>query len=333
MGAMQAQDYSMAKWAIGVRLPGFTDKSIDDAVSKGEILRTHVLRPTWHFVSPDDIRWMLKLTSPNIKSSMKGRHKQLELDDVTIKKSLRLIEKALSKGEHLNREVLIQLLENAKIRTNDNRASHIFMLAELDGIICSGKIAGNKQTFALLDERVPAQKNFSKEESLGLIAAKYFQSHGPATLQDFIWWSGLKVKDAKLSLELIKEEFLSVKIGEKDYYVKEKDYDKHKESLKDKFSVYLLPAYDEFLISYNDRSASLENVNNPKTISNNGIFRPIVVVNGKVAGIWRRSTQKNKTMIEIEFFTLPGKELLRNIQIKINQLQSFLLKEIDLKII
>ncbi|QQS36424.1 MAG: AlkZ family DNA glycosylase [Ignavibacteriales bacterium] len=303
MGAMQAQDYSMAKWAIGVRLPGSTDKSIDKAVSNGEILRTHVLRPTWHFVSPEDIRWMLKLTAPNIISSMKGRHKQLELDDATIKKSIRIIEKALSKGEHLKREVLVDLLEHAGIRTNDNRAAHILMFAELNGLICSGKLTGNKQTFAFLDERIPAQKNISKEESLKSLAIKYFQSHGPATLQDFIWWSGLKVKDAKLSLDLIKDEFLSVKIGEKEYYVKEKDYDRDKAGVKNKSSIFLLPAYDEFLISYKDRSASLDKVNSPKTISSNGIFRPIMVVDGKVVGIWRRTTSNNRSLIFIKYLT------------------------------
>ncbi len=329
---MQAQDYSMAKWAIGVRLPGSTDKSIDNAVSNGEILRTHVLRPTWHFVSPEDIRWMLKLTAPNIKSSMKGRHHQIELDDATIKKSIRIIEKALNKGEHLKREVLVDLLEKSGIPTNDNRAAHIFMLAELDGIICSGKIAGNKQTFALLDERIQSQKNFSKEESLKLLAVKYFQSHGPATLQDFIWWSGLRTGDAKHSLELVKNEFLCVKVDQNEYWFKEKDYDKEKEGFKNKSLVYLLPAYDEFLISYKDRNASLHQVNNPKTISTNGIFRPVIVVNGQVVGIWRRTTNKNKTMIEVEFFSPPDKGLQAKIQNYISQLKSFLLKEIEIKI-
>src|ERR1041385_6329142 len=152
MGAIQAQDFAMAKWAIGVRLPGSSDKIVGDAMNEGEIIRTHLLRPTWHFVSADDIHWLVALTGPKIKASMKGRRKQIGLTDAIIKKSKKVIEKALSGGKHMTREELLLQLERSKIDTDDHKSWHIMLCAELDGLVCSGKISEKKQTYALLDE-------------------------------------------------------------------------------------------------------------------------------------------------------------------------------------
>ena len=176
MGAMQAQDYAMAKWAVGVRLPDSTDTVIESAIDKGEIIRTHVLRPTWHFVSSGDIYWMLALTAPHIKASLKSRHKELELTETIISKSHTIIEKALAGGKHATREELITKFEKADIATDNNRASHIFLRAELDGIICSGATKNKKQTYALLEERVPKTKSLNRDEALTALAEKYFSS-------------------------------------------------------------------------------------------------------------------------------------------------------------
>ncbi|MEI6766396.1 MAG: winged helix DNA-binding domain-containing protein [Bacteroidota bacterium] len=209
MGAMQAQDYAMATWAVGVRLTNTTLQHIESAINEGEILRTHLMRPTWHFVSSADIDWMLDLTSPQIKSSMKSRNKQLELTDALIAKSNRVISKVLEDGRHSTREELITALNKSKIPTDENRASHLFMCAELDKVICSGSLKSNKQTFALFDKRVKKRPALHREEAITKLAAKYFQSHCPATLQDFIWWSGLSAKDAKSGLENNKNGLIS----------------------------------------------------------------------------------------------------------------------------
>ncbi len=278
MGAMQAQDYSMAKWAVGVRLPGSTDALIEVAITGGDIIRTHVLRPTWHFVSPDDIYWMLELAAPNILSSMKSRHKQLELNEGVQKKSNDIIEKSLSRGKHLTRDDLFAELEKKKIATGNQRGIHILMRAEVDGIICSGTTRGKQQTYALLAERVPKKKTLHKEEALAELAKRYFTSHGPATLQDFIWWSGLSVSDAKNALESVQSNFLSEKIDSQILWFK----NVISMPVNKKESVYLLPAYDEYVISYKDRSAILTPESQAKAISNNGIFWPVIVSNGKV---------------------------------------------------
>lgn len=298
MGAMQAQDFNMAKWAIGLRLNKATEKDIDAAINSGEIIRTHVLRPTWHFISSDDIYWMVELTASRIKSSMKGRNKQLELTDKIFKKSFSIIEKALKDENHLTRKELVKDLNKAKIATNENRSSHILFHAELEGIICSGRMKGRQTTYALLQERVPKPQPLKKEEALYKLAKKYFESHCPATLADFIWWSGLSVTDAKLALSLIKDEFISEKTDAQEYWFP-RSFSIPK---KIKGSIFLLPAFDEFLISYKDRSAAIVSEHQRKAFSNNGIFWPVIVTNGRAMGMWKREIKKNKLLIAATLF-------------------------------
>jgi hypothetical protein len=298
MGAIQAQDFSMAKWAIGIRLPGSTDQMVETAINNGEIIWTHLLRPTWHFVSADDIYWMIELTAPQIKASLRTRHKELELSETIFSKSNTIIEKALAGGQYLTREEIMTKLGKANIATDENRGSHLILRGELDGIVCSGAIKDGKQTYTLLEERVPKTKPLTKEEALAKLARKYFSSHCPATLQDFVWWSGLPMIEAKQALEMVKADLVSETIDSQTYWF---TYLTLKPKA-DRESVYLLPAYDEFLISYKNRSASFLFENHKKTISNNGIFRPVIVVNGQVIGIWKRIMKKDKVIVEAEFF-------------------------------
>lgn len=303
MGAMQAQDYAMAKWAIGARLPNSTDQDIETAINHGEIIRTHLLRPTWHFASAENIVWMLVLTVPQIKVSLKSRNRELGLSETIFAKSNTIIEKALAGGKHLTRQELITELEKAHIATEDNRASHLMLQAELDGIVCSGAVKGGKQTYALLEERVPKTKPLTREEALAKLAQKYFTSHGPASLQDFVWWSGLSVSDARRALEMVKSDFISETIDSRTYW-----FSPFVPALKpDKEAAYLLPAFDEFIISYKDRRAALPFEDHNKAVSDNGIFRPVIVVNGKIIGTWKRTIKKDRVIIETQLFEQPDK--------------------------
>ena len=325
MGAMQAQDYAMAKWAIGVRLTNLNEKIIDSAIDKGEILRIHVLRPTWHFVSADDIYWMLQLSAPKVKSSLKSRHNQLELTESVIAKTSSIIEKTLSNQICLTRDELRNEFHKAGIRTDENRLSHILFRSELDGIICSGPIKENKLTYALLQERVPHKKDLSRDESLAELAKRYFSSRCPATLEDFIWWSNLTIKDARTAFNLIKSEFYQETRGSIKYLIS----NSFSEPTLKNAAVNLLPAYDEFLISYRDRSSSLSEVNNKRTVSDNGIFYPTIVVNGQVAGLWKRIFQRNKVIVSIDFFQPPDKTSLIKIAKKVSAFGRFLGKETE----
>jgi hypothetical protein len=288
----------MVKWAIGVRLPGSALSEIEAAIESGKIIRTHMLRPTWHFVSADDIYWMLELMAPYIKASLKSRHQELGLSETVVAKSNAILEKALSAEKHLSREALMAEFEKAQIAIDENRASHLLMRAELDGLICSGATKTGKQTYALLEARVPKTKPLGREEALAKLAKKYFSSHGPATLQDFTWWSGLPVGAARQAFEMVKSDFTSETIGSQTYWFTSLD----NTIWSSQGSVYLLPAFDEFIISYTDRRAALLFEDHNKAVSNNGIFRPVIVVNGQVTGIWRRTLKKDKVVIETEAF-------------------------------
>ena len=294
MGAIKAQDYAMAKWAIGVRTMNSTQTDSDKAIDKGEIIRTHLLRPTWHFVSSADIYWMLELTAPQIRVLMRSRDKQLGLSESIYKKSNSIIRKAFTEGKNFTRDELISKLEKAKIATNEFRSGHFMLRAELDGIVCSGESIVNKPTYALLEQRVSAANTLCKEEALKKLALKYFMSHGPATLADFTWWSGLPVRDAKNALEMIQPRLLSETIAKQQYWFAANFF----HGTKTKSPALLLPAFDEFLISYKDRTVSIALENHSKAFTTNGIFFPTIVVNGRVKGFWKRSIKKDKILIE-----------------------------------
>jgi hypothetical protein len=310
MGAIQAQDFPMSKWAFGIRLIGSTDKLVETAFEKGEILRTHLLRPTLHLVPAENIRWLLNLTAPGIKARLRLRQKQLGLTESHLKKCNRIIKDSLKGENHLTREELRAILVKTKPPLENHRIYHILVNSELDGITCSGRIKGGKQTFALLDERVPKTQDLTKEESLKKIAGTYFTSRGPATLQDFIWWSGLSVTNSKIALELAKPDLVSEKISAETYWLSNSlNYPK-----KEKASVHLLSAFDEFLISYKDRSASVPAKYQKKTISDNGIFWPVIVINGQVRGLWTRTIKKDKVIVEIKLFEPANKSINNQIE-------------------
>lgn len=325
MGAMQAQDYNMVKWAVGVRLPSSTDSLIEAALGAGEILRTHLLRPTWHLVVAEDIYWMLELTAPRLKTAMRSRHNQLELTEPLVTKSKSIIEKALAGGQHLTRAELVAELENAGIPMNSERAGHLLYLAELDALICNGSPRDKKQTYALLSERVKKPNPLSKEEALAKLAHRYFTSHGPATLSDFVWWSGLSIGNARTALQLVASNFHSETINDQTYWFP--DSLMAAETIKE--SVYLLPAFDEFLISYRDRAASLLVQHQTKAVSKNGIFWPIIVVNGQVVGTWKRTVKKSEVVVETNFFELPSKAVLLQIEQAAERFGVFLDKKVS----
>ena len=326
MGAMQSQDYNMSKWAIGLRVPGTTDQSIQQAISEGKIIRTHVLRPTWHLVSPDNIRWMLQLSAPHIKPLTKSRDKELELNEKIYTKSNGIIEKSLAGNKHLTREEVMTELSRHKITADGSRASHLMFRAELEGIVCSGKPKGKTHTYTLLDERVPQQKKVSRDEALSKLALIYFTSHAPATVKDFSWWSGLSLSDSRKALDDVKDKMVCEKIGEELYWFPN-GFKNHTDK---KTSAHFLPAFDEYIISYKDRTAALALEHQPTAFTSNGIFRPVVLVNGKGIGIWSRSVKKEALGIHVTFFKSPSKSARILLEKEVERLGFFLNKKADL---
>lgn len=324
-GAIQAQDYPMSKWAIGARMVSATDEMIEKALDNSDIIRTHIMRPTWHFVAAEDLHWMLQLTSKNILRMIETSGKKLGLDDRIFSKSNEKIQEVLS-GKHLKRSDLLAILQHSGFKINETRSSHLLMHAELSGIICNGKSIQNQQTYALIEEKVKKSKHFTKDEALAELAKRYFTSHGPATLKDFIWWSGLSVADAKNGILLNENKLISEEINAQTYYIASS----FKPQIAKK-TVHLLPAFDEFLIAYKDRSASIHSDFYKHAFTNNGIFRPIIVVNGRVVGTWKRTVKNDQVSIEINFHQKTPKSFHSEIETEAQHYADFLDKKLEVK--
>lgn len=288
LGAAQAQDYNGAKWALALRMRAATDAAVEEAFNNGQILRTHLLRPTWHFVAPDDIRWLLQLTGPRVNVRCGPGYRKYELDNATLKRSNKVLSRALQGGKHLTRSALKKVLNRSGIAADDTvRMAHILIRAELDGVVCSGPRVGKQFTYALLEERVPAAKPLTRDEALAKLTQRYFTSHGPATLQDFVWWSGLTVGDARHGVELIDRHLKQELIDEKVYLSP-----RSVKAPKPTHSAHLLPAYDEYTVAYKDRQSIYIQTNGKPSITSWGLLGPIVILDGRVVGSWKRTNDK-----------------------------------------
>jgi hypothetical protein len=299
LGAMQAQDYAMAKWAIGSRCDA-TEKEIEEVINSGKIIRTHILRPTWHFVAATDIHWMLDVSGPQVKRIILSETKKYGYDEKEFERINTNIEKILAGKNHLTREEIIQELNIKKVSSEYYLSPVLIMMyAELAGLVCNGKMKGKQITYGLLEEKVlKPQSKLTKEEGLAKLAKRYFESHGPATLLDFSWWSGFPQTTAKLAIISIESELNSVEIDNQKYWFGTNF------TGVDNFceSVHFLPAFDEILISYKTREASILLEHQSKAFTNNGIFKPVILENGKVIGTWKRTLKKDHAKIETQFF-------------------------------
>lgn len=325
LGAVQAQDFPMSKWAVGVRLPGSTEKSVEMAIDSGEIIRTHVMRPTWHLVSAEDVYWMLELSAPQIKTLARSRDKELELTEEVFSRCNKLLEKWLRDSNFLTREELVKLLADAGFNNENNRVSHILMRAEIEGIIGSGPAKTGKPTYALLDERVPVKKPMKRDEAAAELARRYFTSHGPATLHDFAWWSGLPVKECRQAIEEIKTDFVAEVVDGETYYFNPEVTVREAENER----IYLLPAFDEYIISYKNRTAMLTFENHLKAVSNNGIFWPVIVYNGQVIGSWKRTIKASQVTLETKYFGSPSKTIQKRVEKEFEVYAAFLEKKTE----
>lgn len=291
----------MAKWAVGLRLPGATDASVEKAFNEGLILRTHVLRPTWHFVAPADIRWMLALTAPRVRAAMGFVDRQFEVNRALLKRCHAIFAKVLAGGNALTRTELSEVLRKGKIAADGPRLGNVLIHAELNGLICSGPRRGKQFTYALLDERVPAAKTLGRDAALAELARRYFSSRGPATVQDFSWWSGLTVKDARAGAATLGDGFNHETVDGRTYLFPSSPPALH-ESAEANF---LLPIFDEYGIAYKDRRALLRSNAGGRTDHAEKVdvtYSRTIVFDKRIAGSWRRMETKTGIVIEAALF-------------------------------
>jgi hypothetical protein len=278
-------------------LKGATAESIDKALAAGDIIRTHVLRPTWHFVAPGDVRWMLELTANRIRMHTATRLRFMELNDAIFTKCAGIISRLLEGGKQLARTEIAEALKQGGIATNEQRFIHIMLELELQQLICSGGREGKQLTYALLDERVPKARTLSKDEALATLAGRYFTSHGPATLQDFAWWSGLKIDECKMGLEGCSKRLESVLMGDIRYFLGAEKYPISKSA-----RALLLPNYDEYIVSYKDRSSTIDAKHIDKADPRGTIFNNTLIINDMIAGTWKKEFKKDTVAIVITPF-------------------------------
>ncbi|HUG48744.1 MAG TPA: winged helix DNA-binding domain-containing protein [Candidatus Limnocylindria bacterium] len=275
LGAVQAQEYAYAKWSVGQRTEGVQHTDLDRLLADGSIIRTHILRPTWHFVRAEDLRWMMELSGPRVEARNRHRYRQLEMNELTLGRARDLIRAGLSGGRRLTRPQIGELLTAGGVDvTQPQRREHIVMHAELNLLICSGGLDGRNQTYTLVDEVVPPAAPLDEDEALGQLTRRYFASHGPSTIPDFAWWSGMKVSEIKRGLTAAGSELKSFEIEGTTYWAA----DEPQPALQPR-RAHLLQAFDELVVGY-QRTRTVP-------LDPNSMSHPIVI-DGEIVGRWRR---------------------------------------------
>ena len=242
------------------------------------------MRPTWHFVTQEAIRWLLELTGPCVQRRMAVYNRQLELDPPTMTRGAKIFERALRDRQFLTRSELGERLRRAGLEATGQRLAHLAMHAELEGVICSGPRRGKQFTYALIAERAPDARRLGRDESLAELARRYLRSHGPATVRDFVWWSGLTTADAKRGFEACR----AAERRRRRAHLLECGIVSRLGPLREA-AAQLLPIYDEYLVAYRDRAA-VPHGPSGITITASGqsvIFQHAVIIDGHIAGTWR----------------------------------------------
>jgi hypothetical protein len=296
-GAMQAQDYGLAKWSIGQRTLRAVDEDVDRALEGGAIVRTHVLRPTWHFVAAGDIRWMLSLTAPRVHQHLAPRFRELGLDHRSLRRCEALIASALQGGGRMTRREIGGVLTSEGVDTSGQRLPHIFVHCELEAVICSGGLAGKQQTYALFEERIPKDRRFDRDEALVELVRRYLQSHGPATLQDLRWWSSVTMTDLKKGLHLLGSDVRSEAIGGRTFWSLTAD----RRPVRSPRRAHLLQLYDELLVGYTESRF----FGDPGEAAARSAWKDrsgptgAVLFKGGLIGHWRRTVKKDSVSVEV----------------------------------
>ena len=301
LGAVQAQDYPGAKWAVALRTRNAVDGTVEQALTDGSIIRTHVLRPTWHFVTPAETRWMLALTAPRVSAAMVYSDRKLEFDDAVFRRSDAVLMRVLRGRKQLTRAELAQVLRRERIDvTGSQRLAHLLMRAELDGIVCGGARRGKKFTYALLDERVPLAVSLDRDEALLELTRRYFATRGPATANDFAWWSGLTVADATKGVQMADPNLERAVVDGQTYWFEPATRSRSKTSP----TAHLLPNYDEYFIGFKDRGAIGQRLKSSEIVTGgDALTAHVIIVDGQLVGGWRRTVEKKAVVVELRLLT------------------------------
>jgi hypothetical protein len=335
-GAVQGQEYEQTKWGLGIRLPHLNNADIETEIESGNIYRTHLLRPTWHFVHADDILWMQALTSERVQAINRFMRKQLELTDKTLDRAADIIRQSLDQFESLTRAELSAILSRHRIKAKGLRMIYIMMNAELKGLVANGKRKGKQHTYALLNN--PKLTKTDKEEGLSKLAERYFKSRGPATVKDFSTWSGLTIADCQFGINLNGQTFDKISFEEENYYhipskisdpsnvpgiqvnsiipgfknISEtrKNYDKE---------LFLLPVYDELIMGYKDRKSIMQNFKKGQQYK----YDCMILYQGQVIGTYKRTIKSKSAFFEFDYFKTANKKQKSLVNVALKEFEKF----------
>jgi Winged helix DNA-binding domain len=318
--AVQSQDYGPAMWSVGQRSTRLTQADVQRAYAEGEILRTHVLRPTWHFVAPADIRWLLALTRPRVHALTSFGRRRDELDAQTFRQAHGIFENALQGGHQLTRNDLGARLREHGLEATGTRLAHILIHAELEGLICSGAPRGKQHTYALLEERVSPARQLTRDEALVELTSRYFTSHGPASAKDFQWWSSLSLAEVRRGVELASSQLQSDTLDGVTYW-----FGELAEPCRSRRRVHLLQMFDEYLVGYSQTRAALDRAGATSSLfSTINVRSGALILDTQLAGTWRRNIGKDGLSIETRLREAFDPEQRQALQAEVDRHAAFL---------
>ena len=284
MGAIQAQEYRMMRWAVAMRTRKPSARAFKAAFDDGRIIRLHLMRGTWQLVSADDYWWMLDLCAPKAIAVTRGwmssnrisipEKEQMDIRDI-------LAQTAADKGS-VTKEDFVQALDERDIHMDAHRLSYHIRMAELTGTLCSGDLLPMKATYALTANKVKSMARIDRDEALMRFTRNYFQSRQPATLEDFVWWSGMNISDCRKGVALLGNTIHAVKWKGREFYLTDDCRTRGFRTGK----CLLIPPYDEYLIGYKSRDIVLPTEHTHRAHNNSGIFQPIIAHDGIICGNW-----------------------------------------------
>jgi hypothetical protein len=282
LGAVQAQDYLGALWGVGLRLvSGAREHDVERALAERSIVRSWPMRGTLHFLAAADARWMIALLAPRAAGAAKNRLERMGIDAEVLARARRALVRRLEGGRSLTRAAAYQVLARARVPTEGQRGLHVLWRLAHEGLVCFGARRGKQQTFVLLEEWLPRAKGLARDEAMPELARRYFTSHGPATLRDFAWWSGMKLADARLATNmsgsLLEQEVID---GKTHWFAPAP-------TPRAKARAHALPAFDELFVGYADRSAAVEPAY-AKRLGPFEILGPVVVLDGRIVATYKR---------------------------------------------
>jgi Winged helix DNA-binding domain len=324
LSCVQSQEYAHALWSLGMRTSGLGAAEVQAEFDHGDFLRTHILRPTWHFVAAEDIRWILEVTAPRVQKLNQTIYRQEDLDPATLDRGVALIVEELKGGRYRTRAELGQALADQHLVSQRLGLAYIVMNAELEGVICSGSMRGAQQTYALLDERVP--RSAAAAGDAAELARRFFAGHGPATIQDLARWSSLTISQCRDAVDAVKDRLDCVTVEGLELW-----FGPDAPPARQPPSALLLPLYDELTLSYpviNFPQAT----GHPHTPGEDLFVGSVIIAETNV-GTWRRTIKGRKMIMEINLAPGVARRSGELVEAGASKLATFLEKELELTII